>query len=153
MDGWKSGASRIRFRTFPRSVSKDRWRPLTPYIVILLLALVACTTSQELEPDNATPTSSLPDGEPTEERDPATRLPQSKYDDLEIVTLLPRDAIPAIDAPQFLTIAEADRFYDPDELVIGVEFNSVARAYSVPFLSNHEIVNDNVGGVKIAVTW
>jgi hypothetical protein len=66
---------------------------------------------------------------------------------------LPRDAIPAIDEPQFLTVAEADAIYDPDELVIGVEFNGEARAYSVPLLSNHEIVNDTVGGVKIAVTW
>ncbi len=55
--------------------------------------------------------------------------------------------------PQFLTIAEADEFYDPDELVMGVTFNGEARAYSIPFLSNHEIVNDTVGGVKIAVTW
>jgi hypothetical protein len=77
----------------------------------------------------------------------------SKYDQYEIVTLLPRDAIPAIDNPQFLSVAEAQRFYDADELVIGVEFNGEARAYSVPFLSNHEIVNDTVGGEKIAVTW
>lgn len=83
----------------------------------------------------------------------ATRLPVEKYEDLQIVTLLPRDAIPAIDNPRFLDAADADAFYDPDELVIGVTFNGDARAYSVPFLSNHEIVNDTVGGVKIAVTW
>ena len=70
-----------------------------------------------------------------------------------MITLLPRDAIPAIDNPQFLDANEANEFYDPDELIIGVEFNGEARAYSVPFLSNHEIVNDTVGGVKIAVTW
>ena len=61
-----------------------------------------------------------------------------------MITLLPRDAIPAIDNPRFMNAAEADEFYDPDELVIGVEFNGEARAYSVPFLSNHEIVNDTV---------
>jgi hypothetical protein len=81
------------------------------------------------------------------------RLPAERYADLEIVSLLPRDAIPAIDNPEFLTAEEANGFYDPDELIIGVEFNGEARAYSVPFLSNHEIVNDEVGGVKIAVTW
>ncbi len=82
-----------------------------------------------------------------------TRIPAEKYADLEIVTLLPRDAIPAIDNPLFLTADEADDFYDPDELVMGVTFNGDTRAYSVPFLSGHEIVNDTVGGVKIAVTW
>ena len=71
----------------------------------------------------------------------------------ELVTLLPRDAIPAIDNPQFLTADEAEAFYDADELILGVEFDGDARAYSVPFLSAHEIVNDTVGGVKIAVTW
>lgn len=81
------------------------------------------------------------------------RFPPERYDDLEIVTLLPQDAIPAIDNPRFLSAAEAGAFYDPDELVMGVEFNGEARAYSVPFLSRHEIVNDTVGGVKIAVTW
>jgi hypothetical protein len=82
-----------------------------------------------------------------------TRKPASAYADLEIVTLLPRDAIPAIDNPHFLSAAKADGFYDPNELVIGVSFNGDSRAYSAPFLSSHEIVNDTVGGVKIAVTW
>ena len=82
-----------------------------------------------------------------------TRKPASAYADLQVVTLLPPDAIPAIDNPQFLTVEEADEFYDADELVMGVSFNGESRAYSAPFLSNHEIVNDTVGGVKIAVTW
>ena len=86
----------------------------------------------------------------------ATTVPrktEADYADLEIITLLPPDAIPSIDNPQFITIDEADAAYDPDELVIGVAINGEARAYSVPLLSNHEIVNDVVGGQKIAVTW
>lgn len=107
-----------------------------------LLALVACqsgpgTTAQERP--------SLP----SQDASPGSR----NYEDLDIVTLLPPDAIPAIDNPQFLTAAEADEAYDPDGLVLGVVFNGEARAYSVSFLSGHEIVNDTVGGVKIAVTW
>lgn len=76
-----------------------------------------------------------------------------KYAEYEIITLLPRDGIPAIDNPQFVSATAADDSYDPDEMVLGVEFNGDARAYSVPLLSNHEIVNDTVGGVKLAVTW
>jgi hypothetical protein len=82
-----------------------------------------------------------------------TRKPASAYAELEIITLLPPDAIQAIDNPQFLAAEEADQFYDPQEMVLGVSFNGDSRAYSAPFLSNHEIVNDTVGGVKIAVTW
>lgn len=67
--------------------------------------------------------------------------------------VLPRDAIPAIDNPQFINVAQANSQYADDELVIGVEINGEARAYSVPYLSSHEIVNDTVGDVPIAVTW
>lgn len=74
-------------------------------------------------------------------------------DEYELVTLLPKDAIRSIDNPQFVTGAEADAQYNPDELVLGIEINGDARAYSIPFLSGHEIVNDVVGGEPIAVTW
>jgi len=71
----------------------------------------------------------------------------------EIVDILPKDAIPAIDQPEFWSASEAARNYDDDELVIGVAFDGEARAYSVSHLSRHEIVNDMVGGRKISVTW
>ncbi len=70
-----------------------------------------------------------------------------------IVTLLPMDAIPAIFDPVFLTAEEAEGLYAPEELVLGVEIDGDARAYSIPHLSRHEIVNDEIGGRKIAVTW
>jgi hypothetical protein len=78
---------------------------------------------------------------------------------LEIVTLLPYDAIPAIFNPQFVSAAEAsdpDRrsaLYRPDEKILGIEINGDTRAYSVPMLSRHEVVNDTVGGIPVAVTW
>ena len=71
----------------------------------------------------------------------------------DIITLLPKDAIPSIDSPRFYSVQEADDEYEPDEAVMGVEFNGDARAYPVGLLSNHEIVNDMVGGRPIAVTW
>ena len=103
--------------------------------------------------DSATATSAIDEAVVEQSEPEPTRIPADKYADFEIVTLLPRDAIPAIDNPRFLSADEADNFYDPDELVMGVTFNGETRAYSVPFLSGHEIVNDTVGGEKIAVTW
>ena len=73
--------------------------------------------------------------------------------DLEIVSLLGFDAIPAILDPQFVSVDEADAWMAPDELVLGLSINGDSRAYSVPMLSSHEIVNDSVGGKKLAVTW
>ena len=130
--------------------------------VAFLLLLAACARGDDTavspndNPDNtsALPTSAASVAETLDLPAPSPeRISADKYADYEIITLLPRDAIPAIDNPQFLSAADANEFYDPDELIIGVEFNGDARAYSVPFLSNHEIVNDTVGGVKIAVTW
>jgi hypothetical protein len=65
---------------------------------------------------------------------------------------LPRDAIPAIDRPTFVTAADA-RFMQPREYVIGITDGSVAKAYSTWQLNAHEIVNDTLNGRPIAVTW
>jgi hypothetical protein len=40
-----------------------------------------------------------------------------------------------------------------DELVIGVNDGTEAKAYSTWLLDNHEIVNDVIGNTPIAVTW
>lgn len=80
-------------------------------------------------------------------------LSDRDYSDLEIITLLPPDAIPAFTFPDYYSVKEANQEYAPEEMVIGVEFNGDARAYSVSLLSRHEIVNDTVGGIHLAVTW
>lgn len=77
----------------------------------------------------------------------------AEEDTYRLVTLLPKDAIPAIDEPRFYDAAAADREYDPDEMVLGVSIDGDSRAYSTPLLSSHEIVNDVVGGRPITVTW
>lgn len=73
--------------------------------------------------------------------------------DYEIITLLGFDAIPAILAPEFVDPSEARQWMAPDERVIGLSVNGDHRAYSVPMLSRHEIVNDTVGGEPVAITW
>lgn len=72
---------------------------------------------------------------------------------LDLVTLLGYDAIPAILDPEFVTAEQAMGQMEPDEAVLGLSINGDARAYSIPMLSAHEIVNDVVGGVPVAVTW
>ena len=73
--------------------------------------------------------------------------------ELELVTLLGFDAIRSIENPVFLDRADADELYDPGELVLGIEIEGDTRAYSVPLLSRHEVVNDVVGGKPVAITW
>ena len=73
--------------------------------------------------------------------------------DLRIITILSKDGIPSIDNPQFLDGEEADNQMLETERVIGVSINGDHRAYPLNMLSRHEIVNDTVGGVPVAVTW
>ena len=72
---------------------------------------------------------------------------------LELITVVPRDRIPAILNPTLETAEDAGGDIALDELIIGLEINGDARAYSTYQLSRHEIVNDVVGGVPVAVTW
>ena len=73
------------------------------------------------------------------------------YSDDRILTVLPFDAIPAILNPEFVSATEAK--LAAKSPVIGVNFDGESHAYSIHLLNGHEIVNDEVGGVKIATTW
>ena len=64
----------------------------------------------------------------------------------------PKDGIPAIDHPPFVSVAEA-RGLVPHEPVISVAIGGEARAYPLGVMIWDEIVNDTVGGMPIAVTW
>ena len=64
----------------------------------------------------------------------------------------PPDGIPSIDDPQFARPADVD-FLDDDEPVLSLDLDGDVRAYPVQILIWHEIVNDTVGGVPVAVTY
>ena len=79
--------------------------------------------------------------------------PARQDQDYEIITLLGFDAIPAILAPEMVGADAADEWMADNEPVVGLSINGDNRAYSIPMLSRHEIVNDVVGGQPVAVTW
>jgi hypothetical protein len=64
----------------------------------------------------------------------------------------PKDGIPAIDQPLLMPVGEAGELA-PQEPVISITLGGEARAYPLRVMIWHEIVNDVVGGVPIAVTW
>ncbi len=84
--------------------------------------------------------------------DNGTALPGETLN-LDIITILGKDGIPAILDPQFVSGAEAAEQMVDSERVLGVSINGDHRAYPLNQLSRHEIVNDEVGGVPVAVTW
>jgi thiol-disulfide isomerase/thioredoxin len=65
----------------------------------------------------------------------------------------PKDGIPAIDEPSYVSIAEADEWLEPREPVILLEIDDQARAYPLQVLTWHEIVNDTLAGIPVAVTF
>lgn len=67
----------------------------------------------------------------------------------------PKDGIPSIDRPRFAPIQEATRLLQltDNEPVISIEISGEARAYPLRILIWHEIVNDRLADIPIAVTY
>ena len=63
-----------------------------------------------------------------------------------------KDGIPSIDVPSFSSISEIN-FLNDEDLVIGIKVGDEVRAYPHPILDWHEIVNDMVEDVAVAVTY
>ena len=65
----------------------------------------------------------------------------------------PRDGIPPLDDPRFISPEDASEWLGDQEPVIAFELNGDAKAYPLQILTWHEIVNDVVGGVPVAATF
>ena len=64
-----------------------------------------------------------------------------------------RDGIPPIDKPKIVSQEEGEEFLEEREPVLAVEQGESVRAYPIQILVWHEIVNDELGGRPIAVTY
>ncbi|MEM9715429.1 MAG: DUF3179 domain-containing protein [Pseudomonadota bacterium] len=62
------------------------------------------------------------------------------------------DGIPPLDNPTMLAAEDADYLLD-DDLVFGVEINGDSRAYPLRIMGWHEMLNDVIGGVPIALAY
>lgn len=77
----------------------------------------------------------------------------AEYDNAKLSGGPGKDGIPAIDDPKFWSADEADSYLDDGDVVFGLVEKGVARAYPQRILVWHEIVNDAIGGVGLAVTY
>ena len=64
----------------------------------------------------------------------------------------PRDGIPALSDPVLIEATEAD-YLEPQDRVIGIMIEGVARAYPISILNWHEIVNDQINDQRFAITY
>ena len=72
---------------------------------------------------------------------------------LGIGTIDPRDVIPPIDDPIFESVAEATEWLDSRAPGMLVSIGGESRFYALSILHRHEIVNDRIGDIPVAVTY
>jgi len=65
----------------------------------------------------------------------------------------PKDGIPAVNDPTFIPVGDEDRIGDREPVITLEIDGATPRAYPVRYLTWHEIVNDVVGGIPVAVTF
>jgi hypothetical protein len=141
---------------------RSRLRKVPRIALIFIGMLAACAPAAESLVDTPTPVPTVENLEtakpvnpesPTNseispEPNPSIDLNLDKY---VYVPMLPRDAIRPVYDPDF--VQAIDSPLHPDELVMGVAINGEAKAYPVTVLRFREMVNDELGGGPILVTW
>lgn len=109
------------------------------------LVSVACALSQVAD-----------DSRPNSERVPGWKTNTEKRS-IELNELMsggpPKDGIPAIDSPKFVSVSEAGKWLKSNEPVISLKVGNEARAYPLQILMWHEIVNDDINGQPVTVTF
>ena len=117
-----------------------RYRFCKTMLVLLTLALLLAGCGKETTPP-------LPVAQATETpKSEATEMPEYHWSQL-----LGRDDIRPIYEPEFVPADEAG--YADDELVMGVAIAGEAKAYPVGLLNYREMVNDELAGIPVLVTW
>ncbi len=129
------------------------------YLLVLVLSLLLFTGLVGC----AQPTPAPPPPATT----PAAPLPQEEYDiktdssgmkyivdpDKIVGGGPPKDGIPSIDNPRFVTLDEADEWIEDNELVLGITYKGVKRVYPLQIMVWHEIVNDIIAGDPLLITY
>jgi Protein of unknown function (DUF3179) len=108
-------------------------------LLVLFCALIAVIsvmrTSGSDSSDPSIPTASAP-----------------PFDVSKLTTIHPKDGIPSLTDPRLEEVSSVD-WLAADEPVIAVEVGDVQRAYPLRILTWHEIVNDEINGTAISVTY
>jgi uncharacterized protein DUF3179 len=71
----------------------------------------------------------------------------------EIERSVPKNSIPALVHPKFFAAGEVGTLLDVKDRVLGVFLKGEAKAYPIRILNWHELVNDEVGGQPVLVSW
>jgi hypothetical protein len=122
-------------------------------IAVGLLAACVPAATQSIEVPTQPPTEELEN--PLSDSATISTTPTAavdlNLDKFAFVPLLPRDGIRPVYEPEF--VEASDSPLHKDELVMGVAIQEEAKAYPVTVLRFREMVDDELGGLPILVTW
>lgn len=65
----------------------------------------------------------------------------------------PKDGIPSIDNPEFVSVKDAGEFLNDKEPGVALSIDGIDRFYPFQILVWHEIVNDTIGEKRVLVTY
>jgi hypothetical protein len=117
-------------------------------------AAVGDATQTTADPGPAPAIGVLPEGPSALDTSSADEFPPPLVDPGDILSGgPPPDGIPSIDEPVFINVIDSLDLLQTSAPVVALEINGDARAYPIEVLVWHEIVNDTVGGVPVAVTY
>ncbi len=112
------------------------------WIALLALVTFACSAASEELSDQWT------------QDWPNTNFSKHTVDLSEInSTDIPKDGIPSISRPRFVSIKKAKKWLGENEPVMVAVIDDVARAYPLQILIYHQIVNDTIKGQPVLVTF
>ncbi|MBI3838716.1 MAG: DUF3179 domain-containing protein [Planctomycetia bacterium] len=144
-----------------RAAVRQRRKAMLSLLVLLIICLLRFNSDYDFRRTAWTQQMVRPDREQDESLVQVAFQRQGHGFDLRNATIPvkqivgggpPKDGIPALTNPKQVAVSEAT-FLQPADRVIGVAIGDVARAYPLRILDYHEIVNDRIGELPIAVTY
>jgi hypothetical protein len=120
-------------------------KPYNIFLMSVLLVFLSCSSGENFSADG--------DGVVDDSGDPIIwTIPLG-----EVFDGAGKDGIPSIDNPVFFDVnadaIEIEGYMNDDDLVVGVVHEGVAKAYPHRILDWHEIVNDDVSGKKVTISY
>lgn len=137
----------------------DGMRKIMP-LVLCSIILTSCapaafqTASPMPQPEDATPPSTseiLAIGETPAASETRMNVRVDDPNEYQFTQLLLFDDIRPIYHPEFVAASQAP--LQDEELIIGVALGGQAKAYPITVLRFREMVNDELGGIPILVSW
>jgi hypothetical protein len=135
-------------------MNKTNWI-ITIIIIVILIAgtviFILPGDSKMINTENSQVIEESPDGDVIRVSEDGTKF---IIDPDKIVSGgPPKDGIPSIDNPKFVSVKEADDWIEDNELVLALIYKGEKRVYPLQILVWHEIVNDFIADDPILITY